>query len=126
MAAAVTVTNIDNTMEQFIVDGIIALTGKYGTSGGADPHGDPLDLSGLGVPSNSLPTLVQIVEQSPAGALSSGNTYEYMPGTTQANGQLQIRAAGGGEITPGGAYGTPPFSVTGFVLFIRAWFPSFI
>jgi len=125
MSAVATVSQIDSTQKSFIASGTIALTGNYGTSGGAYPHGDLLDLSQLGVESNELPYCVEIYEMSPAGALSSGNTYEYMQGTTQANGQIQIRASGGSEITPGGAYGTPPFAITGFALYFRAFFASF-
>jgi len=125
MSAVAGILGIDSTQKSFVALGTITLTGNYGTSGGAYPHGDLLDLSQLGVESNELPYRVEIFEMSPAGALSSGNTYQYMPGTTQANGQIQIRAAGGAEITPGGAYGAPPFAITGFALYFRAFFSSF-
>ena len=117
--------SIDNTNSAFIVDFTIAFSGNYGTSGGALPHGDTLDLSVLGVPSSQLPTLVTFTEVVPQGnAPRLTDQFIYLPGTTQANGVLQIATAAA-EITPGSAYsGQAPFNVTGFVLNGRAWFPS--
>lgn len=123
MAAAVTVTNITNNLNEVIVEGTVALTGNYG---GAASHGDTLDLSGTGASSNSLPTLVELNESSPAGAVPSGNIFRYMPGTTQANGVLNIYTAAGAEYTEASAYGAPPFAIVGFVLKIRAIFSRFI
>ena len=118
--------SIDNTQSQFLVDFTIAFSGNYGTSGGALPHGDTLDLSVLGVPSSQLPTLVTFQEVVPTGnAPRLTDVFIYLPGTTQANGVLQIGVAGS-EITPGNAYsGQAPFNVSGFVLNGRAWFQSY-
>jgi len=49
-----TVTNIDFTNSQFIVNGTITTSGTYTTTG------DPLDLSTIGVPSSAPPTSVNI------------------------------------------------------------------
>jgi hypothetical protein len=126
MAAAVVASSIfiDSTQKMFLVYGLISLTGNYGTSGGAYPHGDLLDLSGLGVPSNEQP-VVFFAEYSPVGALSSGKRFQYMSGAGQGDGQIQVRNADGTEYTPGSAYGTPPFAITGFALAFVAAFPSF-
>ena len=123
MSAVLTVTNIDATQNEFILEGTIALTGNYG---GASTHGDTLDLSTAGVASSQLPSWVEFFEQSPSGALPSANIYLYMPGTTQANGVLNVRTALGTEYTEASAYGTPPFAITGFKLFMRAGFPSLV
>lgn len=123
MAVAATVTYTDTTQNQVVVYGTLTLSGNYG---GASSHGDTLDLSKLGVPSNQLPTLVLIEEASPAGAAPSGNIFRYMPGTTQANGSLSVFAGSGSEYTQASAYGTPPFAITGFALKFMAVFPTFI
>ncbi len=123
MATALSNIFIDNTQSQFILQANVLLTANYG---GSSTHGDTLDLSTAGVPSNAIPSWVIFVEQSPAGALPSANIYTYMPGTTQANGVLNVRTALGTEFTEASAYGTPPFSVTGFSLLMIAAFPSFV
>lgn len=123
MSAVATVTNITNNMNEFIVEGTVALTGNYG---GAATHGDTLDLSALGVPSNSLPTFVEFIEASPAGAVPSGNIFRYMPSSAQNNGLLSVFTAAGAEYTEGSAYGAPPFAIVGFALKFRATFPSFV
>ncbi len=123
MSAVAAVTNIDHTKDRFIAEGTITLSGNYG---GASSHGDTLDLSGLGVPSNQLPTVVEIFEASPAGAAPSANIFRYMPGTTQANGSLSVFVAAGTEYTQASAYGTPPFAIVAFALKFRASFPAFL
>jgi hypothetical protein len=113
----------DTTMAQTVVDFVVTLTGNYGS--GAS-HGDTLDLSKLGAASNSVPIAVQLFEASPAGAAPSGNIFRYMPGTTQANGVLNVFTAAGAEYTQGSAYGTPPFGVVSFKLRGRAFYSTFI
>jgi hypothetical protein len=73
----------------------LTLSGSYpGTSAG-----DPLDLTGI-VASDSVPLLVEIFEQPPAGTLASGVTWRFAVGTTQANGALQAFVSGAS--TPAG------------------------
>jgi hypothetical protein len=110
---------IDNTQNQFLVDGTIALSGNYG---GAATHGDTLDLSKLGVASDQLPLKVEIWEQPTAGTgVSSGYEFVYCLGTTQANGLLQIiNPTNLTEFTQGSAYGVT-FPNT---LRFRAFFPA--
>jgi len=68
----------------------ITLSGSYpGTAAG-----DPLDLSKIGIPSNSVPLFVDIKEAPPAGTLPSGISWNFAPGTTQANGALQALVGG--------------------------------
>ena len=68
----------------------LTLSGSYpGTAAG-----DPLDLSKIGIPSNSVPLFVDIKEAPPAGTLPSGISWNFAPGTTQANGALQALVTG--------------------------------
>ena len=73
----------------------LTLSGSYpGTAAG-----DPLDLSKIGIPSNSVPLFVDIKEAPPAGTLPSGVLWNFAPGTTQANGALQALVGGAGTGT---------------------------
>ncbi len=103
---------VDFTATRFEVEIAVTLSGNYG---GASTHGDTLDLSQLGISSSYLPVHVDLYEASPAGAVPSGNTFRYMPGSTQANGLLSV-FSGTTEFTEASAYGTPPFAITGFSL----------
>jgi len=116
MSAVVTnaTVQIDNTQNAFIATGAIVLSGSYVT------HGDTLDLSGMGVPSSALPTRVLIFEVTPAPGPAYGGNYTYVPGTTQANGLLQMNVSAG---TESGATAYSGFA-TGFALKVQAWFPS--
>jgi hypothetical protein len=118
MAAKATVTSIDNTQNSFIVTGTVALSGTYPT------NGDTLDLSQLGVPSSSIPFFVELLEQTPSPGPASGYAFSYLPGTTQANGVMEV-FNGTTQFTTQ-AYGTPPFAITGFVLGFRAYFVSLV
>lgn len=126
MSAVATVSTVqgatDQTNSRLRVELTITLSGNYG---GASTHGDPLNLSGLGIPSNALPSQVVFQEASPAGAAPSSKTFKYMPGTTQANGLLYVENADGTEYTQASAYGTPPFAIVAFALKAIAFFPKF-
>ena len=128
MAAAVTPVkayyNPDNTQQAFIAYFKIVLSANYG---GGSSHGDTLNLSKLGVPSRSVPFRVEIFEAPAAGVSQSGFEFGYNPGTTQANGVLQVfgTPATGSATTPlteytqGAAYSG---ALTGAVLYGQAWF----
>jgi len=108
-----TVTNIDFTNSQFIVNGTITTSGTYTTTG------DPLDLSTIGVPSSAPPTSVNIFEIAAAAASQSGWNYKFDPGTTQANGKVEL-FNGTTQFTGAAAYsGTIPTT-----LYFQAWFPK--
>lgn len=98
---------IDTTQDYFIVYGQIATSGNYVS------HGDTLDLSQLstyggGPASLAVPIVVRVWEQPAAGVSASGWAYLYAPGTTQANGVLQL-FNGTTEYTGAAAYaGTIP------------------
>lgn len=109
---------LDITQQQVIVDGTLTLSGTYPT------NGDTLSFAGLGIPSNQVPTKVQIYEATPAPGPASGYVFVFLPGTTQANGLME--AFNGTTQLTTGAYGTPPFSITGFALKFRAWFPLYV
>jgi hypothetical protein len=124
MAMTAVLTNISHTKDRFIVDGTVTLSGNYGTSGGALPHGDTLSLSGL-CQSNTVPTKVMLWSTVPIGDAPLDDTYHFLPGTTQLNGVVQIALAGT-EYTPGTAYsGASPTNVTGYVLHFQAEFVPF-
>ncbi len=109
---------IDYTTNQFIVDGTLTLSGSY------PANGDTLSFAALGIESQQLPNLVEIFEATPAGVAQSGYAFRFSPGTTMANGVMQVW--NGITQFAAGAYGTPPFAVTGFVLKFRAYFPKFV
>ena len=110
------ISQVDSTKKEFIVDIALTLAGSYVT------NGDTLDLSQLGIPSASLPNKVEIFEITPAPGPAYGGTYTYVPGTTWANGLLQLNVSAGTQ-TAASAYSG---LATGFALRARAWFPSFI
>ena len=118
------VVNVDHTKNRFFVEGTITLSGNYGTSGGALPHGDALDLTGL-CPSSSPPTNLIAWSTVMQGAAPQYDLYQFNPGTGQGNGILQIIVAGA-EMTPGNAYAsTAPTNAAGYVLHFQAEFPAF-
>lgn len=119
MATALTVTNIDQTLNRFLIEGTIALSGDYGSD---SSHGDALDFATLAIPSNSVPTFVEIIEAPPAGTAPTGYMFGFAPGTTQANGQLTI-FNDLAEYTEGEAYSD---GLTGATIIFRAEFPAFV
>lgn len=128
-ASAVT----DATLNEYIVDGTLTLSGSYGT---ASSHGDPVDFTGVNPPSSfggQAPTRVEILEMPQSGVAALGYVYVYCPGPklsapTQAGGVLQVlggaAASGQGsvEITQGSAYSGFTPSLSGAILYFRAWF----
>jgi len=110
--------SIDHTTNQFIVDGTLTLSGSY------PANGDTLSLAGLGIPSNQPPNLVEIFEATPAPGPASGYAFRFLPGTTQANGLMEV--FNGTTQLVAGAYGAPPFAIVGFALKFRAYFPKFV
>ena len=108
----------DMTQQEVLVDGIITLSGSY------TANGDTLNLAGLGIPSNQVPTEVRIFETTPAPGPQSGYAFRYVPGTTQANGLVEI--FNGTTQLSAGAYGTPVLGATGFALRFNARFPRFV
>lgn len=122
------VTNVDATQNQLIVDGALTLSGNYG---GADTHGDTLSFAGFDeIKSSSVPTRVEIFEAPTAGNAPTGYSFVFAPGTTQANGVLQVLQGAAAisepqaEITAAAAYPAALTAATANIKF-RAWFPSF-
>jgi hypothetical protein len=74
----------DTTQRTFVADGTITYSGSYPT------NGDTLDLSQLGIPANAVPISVEIYEATPAPGPAYGANFLYLPGTTQANGLMEI------------------------------------
>lgn len=85
-AALLTDTSqIDSTLREFVVDGLITATGSYPT------NGDTLDLSQLGIPmSQNTFVQVSIWEATVAPGPAYGGSFLYLPGTTTANGLMEI------------------------------------
>lgn len=104
---------------QLIISGAVALTGNYVT------HGDVLSFLGFDVIKSSYPPLrVELFETPAAGVTASGYVLQFVPGTTQGNGVIQIfdtGAASGDPLTElaAGAY---PAGLTGAIIGCRAWF----
>lgn len=108
MATAITIDNVNQTLNQTVISGAIVLTGNYG--GGAT-HGDTLSfLNQDSIKSGSPPVLVEIFETPPAGTSATGFRYTFSPGTDQGNGALQVFGTGAAagaasqEYTQGSAY----------------------
>ena len=89
MALKASVTNVDFTASHLIVKGKITATGSYpGTP-------DTLSLAGLdGVESVQVPDWVEIMEAPAATSTASGLVYQFLPGTTQANGKVEVLVSG--------------------------------
>jgi hypothetical protein len=125
MAMKAVLKYIDHTKGTLVAFGTVTVSGNYGTSGGALPHGDTLDFSQLGIATHSLPYQVELWSTPPQGAAPLNDTYTYMPGTTLANGVVQVSLAGT-EFTPGNPYsGASPTNVAGYVLNFQAEFAAF-
>ena len=124
MSATVSVTqatlgNPDNTQNYLVVRGTISLTGSYAAGG------DVLSFAGVSdlIKSGEPPVEVRIYETTPAAnGPGSGYAFNFLPGTTQANGAMTVF---NGTSQFSGSYGSPPFSVTNFQLSFTAYFPIF-
>lgn len=91
MSAIATVTNVDTSNSHFIVKGTIALTGSYpGTPGDTLNFTTASQAAVNPFSSTQVPDDVRIYEAPAAGTSASGLSYVFAPGTTQANGQLQV------------------------------------
>ncbi len=119
-AALITDTSqLDNTQNELLVEGTLTFTGSYPT------NGDTLDLSQLGIPSNSLPRRVEVFEATPAPGPAYGASFVFLPGTTQANGLLEL-FSGTTQIatdTYANIFGAVAATI---VVKFRAWFAPFI
>lgn len=82
-------TALINNFNVFEAIGQITITGSYVN------NGVTFDLTPLGVTTQSLPILAEIVEMSQSGVVGSGYTFEYALGTTIANGKIQAFSTGG-------------------------------
>ncbi|MGH9343304.1 MAG: hypothetical protein ACRD3Y_03100 [Bryobacteraceae bacterium] len=122
------ITNVDATQNQFVVDGSLTLSGDYGA---ANTHGDTLSFAGFDqIKSSVAPTRVEIFEAPAAGTSATGFVYSFSPGSTQANGVLQVfgTPATGAATTPLTEYTEAAAYSAGLkaaALKFRAWFPSF-
>ncbi len=124
MAATITplpvLSNPDTTGRQVIAEGTIALTGNYG---GANTHGDTLNLIQLGdaLKTSNLPTQVDVWEAPPAGTVPTGYQFIFCPGTTLLNGVLNI-SNNLTEYTEASAYSAGLLAAT---LRIRVFAPAY-
>lgn len=107
----------DNTQKLEAVFFTIVASGNY------PALGDTLDFTGLGdaIKSSQPPLVIVIQSTNPAG--SSGYVYAGLPGTTQANGKMQVLVgAAGGPSTDLGAVAYPA-GITGDIITGYALFP---
>lgn len=110
------VSQLDTTREQYIVDGTISYSGSYPT------NGDTVDFSQLGIPSLQPPVRIEIYEATTAANKPAyGAYFIYLPGSTLANGVVEIfnGTTQVGTATYSSIFGTIPV-----VLRFRAWFKS--
>lgn len=126
MAAAVatpTITEpVDNLMRTLLARGTIAISADPATY---TTHGIACSFAGFDdIKSSSPPLSVKVWSQPAAGVSPSGYSYEFTPGTTQANGLLAILTGAAAqsplaELTGGGAI---PAGVSGDVIYFEATF----
>ena len=84
------ITKIDATLSSEIVEGTLTVSGSYPTG-----TGDTLSFAGQDqIKSRTPPRFVLIDEFPAAGTLASGLVYGFAPGTTLANGQMQVFVGG--------------------------------
>ena len=112
------ISQADFTLRDGFVDGTIAYSGSYPS------NGDTLDLSQLGIPmSQNSFVKVEIWEATTAAdAPAFGASFVYLPGTTTANGLMEI--FNGTTQESAGTYASIFGSVVP-VLRFRAWFYSY-
>jgi len=118
MSMTAVVTNIDKTLNKFIVDGTITLAGSYSTDGDTFPLGGTC-------PALGLPSSVWVWSTVTTGSGALKDYYTYLPGTTQNNGVVQIVVAGS-EMSAGAYASTTPTNATGYVLHFQAEFSAFV
>lgn len=109
---------VDNTQQETFVDFVATLTGDYG---GASTHGDTISFAGFDLlKSNNLPNKVEIWESPASGTAPTGYIFTYCPGTTLANGVLNI-SNDLTEYTEASAYSA---GLLAAVVRVRAWFTN--
>jgi hypothetical protein len=121
MALALTVTLVDRSVNALRVYGTITASGSYSTGG------DTLSFAGFDqIKSSSLPQFVSIQSQNASG--HSLWEYGFTPGTTQANGKMQVLGQQPTSATTGViqfaelAAGAYPASITGDKIMYEAVF----
>jgi X-X-X-Leu-X-X-Gly heptad repeat protein len=119
MAIAVSITGTDFLVgNEIMVLGTLTLTGNYG--GGAT-NGDTINLTGFDQIKSSLPPVqIEIFEMPAAGTAATGYSFIFSPGTTLANGVVQL-FNGITQYAQGSAYGAGQL---GAVIKFRAYFPN--
>jgi hypothetical protein len=86
MALAIAITDQEFTSSKLHLFGTITPTGTYPTTG------DTLSFAGLDqIKSGQVPTYVRIWSARPTSSAQTNLfVYNYVPGTTQANGKMQV------------------------------------
>lgn len=111
---------VDVTQQEFLIDFTVAFAGSFAA------NGDTLDLTVLNAASSLVPNKVELWEATPAsGKPASGFTFIYLPGTTQANGIIEIFSGSTQETASAATYASLNLPAA-FVLRGRAWFTKFI
>ncbi len=113
MSIAVAVNQVDFTASRLRVEVTLTTSGTYATGGVVIDF----TAAGIDIPSSSPPVEASFHEVTATASTSaSGSDYFFNPGTTQANGYMQI-FKGGTEQTNATAF--PSVSITA-----TFWFPS--
>jgi hypothetical protein len=102
----------DTTGKEAIYQGTLTFSGSYTTGG------DTLSFGNSSILSNSIPNYVEVYEQPSSSQTAVAYKFIYSPGTTIANGKLQIFTNAGSQFAAG-AYSTT-FATT--VVKFRVWF----
>lgn len=123
-------TNNQGAVGIVVLPRVVEVFVEIVASGSYAAGGDTLDLTALagalgqiGVPAETLPIIANIVSANASGV--SGYVYAYRPGTTQANGKMQVLvqgAAAGDPLADLGA-GAYPAGVSGDAIIGRFTFP---
>jgi hypothetical protein len=127
MALAISAASIDMTQKHLIMTCTIVASGNYTTGGDTLNFQTATFTPGIALPATVAPTFVEIKSLSTSGA--SGYDYEFKPGTTPANGLMQVfQAPSSGSNPLAEIPGSPtayPAGVTGDTIICKAWFKKF-
>ena len=124
MALAVTATSTTMNQSELVVNFKVVASGNYTTGGDTLAFTSSIMPVGQSLPATLPPRFVEIQSANSAG--DSGYIYAYKPGTTPANGLMQVFGTGTSTQLPLNEIpGSPtayPAAVTGDVIIGRAYF----
>lgn len=125
MSLGVAITSTTMSQSEIVVNFLVVASTDYTTGGDTLDFSTALSNPGSpSLPAQLPPRYVEIQSANPAGV--SGYTYAYRPGTTPANGLMQVFGTGTASQDPNneipGAPTAYPAGVTGDTIIGRAYF----